>query len=196
MRNIESQIHPNETATPIRPKLWQVLQNLLRIAATAGFPAFVMWQAGLFELTEKPIPQWIWVVIGAFIGGFISTPANNIGNLIWEILTTRLSIRNIKIDDQEGPRILREVKRERRIRELEAASVIKLTILNWKRCSLLTACLVIPIYGLIVLLTLLNESGFALPLVMLGSAAMAWAAITTGLALAIAIWIKSFFHEK
>ncbi len=180
----------------IRPKLWQILQNLLRIVATAGIPSFIAWQAGLFDLAEKPIPPWIWVVIGAFIGGFISTPANNIGNLVWEILTIWLSIRTPPKGDKEGPRILREIRHENWIRDLESTSVVKLTLKYWKRWMLPAAYFVVPIYGLIVLLSVLDKAGYAFPITMLGSAIIEWATLTTVLALASSLWVKSFFHQK
>ena len=70
----------------IRALFWQVLQNVFRLGVIVGIPAIFLWQGGFLEEKADRLPWWVIIGIGALIGGFVSTPATNIGNLVWAIL--------------------------------------------------------------------------------------------------------------
>lgn len=76
---------------PIGAEFLKIAQNIVRILLLPGLPvAFILIQLpGGFNALKfvGEMPIWAQILVGALFGGFIFTPANNIGNSFWTIIT-------------------------------------------------------------------------------------------------------------
>ena len=76
---------------PIRGEFLKIVQNIVRIVLVLALPAIFVWLAhsngfNVLKSIDK-MPIWAQLLTGAFFGGLIFTPAHNIGNSIWAIIT-------------------------------------------------------------------------------------------------------------
>ena len=186
------------TTELIRPKLWQVLQNVLRLLLTVGVPVFLLWKGGYLDGDAEKFPWWAILIFGALLGGVASTSASNFANLLWEILGIQLrkgiEERASKGCTEEESLVLRRLEYKRWVRQVRKASFFYIA---WTitRKSLLPALLMVAIlFTPVVIAIFVADPRFESILVILVATVICAALLAVGFGLATGIGIKSFFH--
>ena len=184
----------------IRALFWQVLQNVFRLGVIVGIPAIFLWQGGFLEEKADRLPWWVIIGIGALIGGFVSTPATNIGNLVWAILGAYLR-RTIGRQAPEGrteeeTRVLRELEYRKWVRWQQQSSVFLIAGRITRRVFLpllaVFAVLFIPI------MAVARPVGPIFEVVLIGLVIIVVVAMmfSIGFGFATGIGIKSFHYQE
>ena len=184
----------------IRSKVWQVFQNIIRLAVTVGIPLLVLWQGGLLDDKAEGWPWWVIIGIGAFLGGVASTPASNITNLLWEILgifaRRGIEDRASKGYTKEECRVLRALEYRRWARRARKDNFFVVLWLVARR-AILPALLIVSILFVPAVLAvfLVNPRVEVIPLVLM-AIAVSGVALAVSFAIATALGIKSFYHQE
>lgn len=193
--------HSNQRTTQlIRSKLWQVLQNALRLAVTVGIPFFLLWEGGFLDSDADKIPWWVILVLGALIGGFASTPLSNFANLIWEIfgifMRRGIEDRAARGSTEEESIVLKRLEYRSWVRWARKSNFF---IIVWtvSRRAFLPTVLLMAIISIpaMVAAFLVSPRIEIVPLTLL---AMVIAAIPVAIVFGVAtgIWIKAFYHQE
>ena len=114
----------------IQRKLIEIFQNVIRLAILITLP---LWFLINYTTSSQSlhIPVWASIAIGAFLGGFIFTPAMNIGNLVWDIISikTRQALNIPTIEEELTPfEALQYSKWEQELRQATIFKIFKRTL--------------------------------------------------------------------
>ncbi len=182
----------------IRSMLWRILQNILRLIVTLGIPILALWQGEFLDHKAEGLPWWVAVAIGALIGGFVATPASNIGNLIWEILGVYLR-RGVKAPrgcTEEETRVLRELEYKKWVWRQQNASLFVIAGSVIRRVFL---PILIGVALLFVPLTVAVSPGEPIVGIILAGffiVAITAMVLALGFGIATGLGIKSFHHQE
>ena len=184
----------------IRVKFWQILQNALRLLVTVGVPIFIVREGGFLDGGAERLSWWALMLIGAFIGGLVSTPASNIGNLIWEILAIHL---RRGIEDQaskgyteEESIVLKNLEYRKWVRLQRKATVFMIAGRVIRRTIILVLLGVALLFTPVVVAAfLINPRGEIILSLLLGIA-ISGILLAVGFGIATGLGVKSFHHQE
>ena len=112
---------------PIKSRILRIVQNVVRMVGTMApiaVPIGFMYSQGTDVLAIiNGLPIWAQITIGAVMGGLLFTPANNIGNLFWEMVTVLVRRAIDAPEPGEKPYSQKTLAFAKRKRELRKASL-------------------------------------------------------------------------
>ena len=111
--------------------LYQIVQNLIRISLISAPIATIVITSPFKDEILNSInngPTWLQILIAALVGGYLFTPMQNIGNIVWQMIT--IYFRSLIGAPKPGEkpyseRTLRFHATERQLRQKNALQIIK-----------------------------------------------------------------------